>query len=81
VIRHARVSRLHARIEYRRDAFVFVDQSTNGSQVIETGQAARYLRRDECRLLRAGKLVLGPESAELSFPSLDYRLGEKHRAG
>ena len=34
VLDHSNVSRVHARIEYRKDKFVFVDQSTNGSRVI-----------------------------------------------
>ena len=35
VVQHARVSRLHGRIEYRKNTFVFVDESTNGTQVLD----------------------------------------------
>lgn len=81
VVDHANVSRLHARIEYRKDHFVFVDQSTNGSQVVEEGEPPRFIRRDECPLANAGTIVLGPDAPELRFPSLRYRLAWKGEAG
>ena len=75
VIDHDGVSRLHARIEYRKGAFTFIDQSTNGSQVIAADKKRRFVRRDECRLRDEGTIVLGPESNEFNFPTLAFRLG------
>ena len=74
VLDHPRVSRLHARVEHRKDKFVFVDQSTNGSQVIEPGGNRRFVRRDECILTGEGTIVFGPDDADADFPSLRYRL-------
>ena len=78
VVRDNRVSRLHGRIEYRKKAFVFVDQSTNGSRVHEGG-AERFVRRDECSLGGEGTIVLGPRDSEASSPSLAYRLRWRDR--
>ena len=75
------MSRFHARIEYRKSAFVFVDQSTNGSQVIDKGETGRFVRRDEFRLMGEGTIILGPKSSESDSPSLAYRIGWKDRAG
>jgi hypothetical protein len=77
VIDHASVSRLHARIEFRKNGFVFVDQSTNGSHVIGQDGAPRFLRREECPLTGEGTIVLGPEGSRRSSASLAYRLGWK----
>lgn len=74
VIDHARVSRLHGRIEYRKNGFVFVDESTNGSQVLDAQAEPRYLRREECPLLSEGRIRLGPRDSELELPELSYQL-------
>jgi adenylate cyclase len=53
------VSRLHARIEYRRGRFVLIDQSTNGTFITpEAGQEV-YLRREEMPLWGRGHISLG----------------------
>jgi adenylate cyclase len=76
VIDHNGVSRLHARIEYRKGTFTFVDQSTNGSQVIDAdNHRRRFVRRDEYRLLGEGTIVLGPDGSDVDFPTLAFRLG------
>jgi class 3 adenylate cyclase len=74
VVDHPRVSRLHGRIEYRKNAFVFVDESTNGSQILDTGAEPRYLHRDECPLLSEGRILLGPRDSELDLPELGYQV-------
>lgn len=74
VFEHGRVSRLHATIEYRRDRFVFVDQSTNGSQVIELGGERHFVHRDEHPLADEGTIVLGPKGAGARSSSLGYRV-------
>jgi class 3 adenylate cyclase len=78
IFEHARVSRLHARIEQRRSRFVFVDLSTNGSQVIEVDGRRRFVRRDECILGKEGRIILGPDEADADYPSLGFkvRIGE-----
>jgi class 3 adenylate cyclase len=59
VIQDRRASRMHARIERRRDKFVFVDVSSNGSYVIVKGEAEIQLRREEFVLRDSGSISLG----------------------
>lgn len=56
-----RVSRSHARIEYRRGKFVAIDQSSNGTFVIIQGRKSIHLKRDETQLLGSGVIGLGRE--------------------
>jgi adenylate cyclase len=57
-------SRVHARIEYRRDRFILVDQSLNGTYVQMLGMAEVALRRDEVVLEKSGLISLGKSTAE-----------------
>ena len=59
VISDPLASRLHARIEFRRDRFVLVDQSLNGTYLHRQGMAEIALRRDEIALERSGQISLG----------------------
>jgi hypothetical protein len=61
VVRDNRVSRSHARIEYRRGKFFVVDQSSNGTYVAITGKEGKLLKRDETQLLGKGVIGLGRE--------------------
>jgi adenylate cyclase len=57
-------SRVHARIEYRRDRFHLIDQSLNGTYLQMQGMAEIALRRDEIVLERSGLISLGKSIAE-----------------
>lgn len=59
VIQDKRASRMHARIERRRDKFVFVDISSNGSYLIVKGEAEIQLHREEFVLRDSGSISLG----------------------
>ncbi|HEX5363759.1 MAG TPA: adenylate/guanylate cyclase domain-containing protein [Gallionella sp.] len=59
VIEDRRASRMHAKIERRRDKFVFVDISSNGSFVIINGETEIQLRREELVLRESGSISLG----------------------
>lgn len=61
VVNDNRVSRSHARIEYRRGKFILVDQSTNGTFVLIQGKKSVNLKRDEATLLGNGIIGLGRE--------------------
>jgi class 3 adenylate cyclase len=61
VINNPEVSRLHARIEFRKDKFILMDQSTNGTYVYPVGHKMLYLRRDEVLLEDRGFFSLGQE--------------------
>lgn len=53
-------SRVHAKIEFRRDRFVLVDQSTNGTYVF-TNKGRKFIHRDELVLEAEGLIGLGKE--------------------
>lgn len=59
VIADRRASRLHAHIERRRDKFVLVDQSSNGTYVTVEGQVEILLRREELLLRGRGHISFG----------------------
>lgn len=52
-------SRAHAKIERRRDKFVFIDQSTNGSYITINGEKEIQLRREELLLRGSGRISFG----------------------
>ncbi len=59
VVADTLVSRLHARIELRRDKFVLVDQSINGTFLHIDGEAELCLRRGDLPLRGSGFIRLG----------------------
>jgi hypothetical protein len=59
VIADKRASRSHARIERRRDKFVLIDQSTNGTYVTIDGEAEFVLKREEVILRGRGRACFG----------------------
>lgn len=59
VIVDRRASRQHARIEKRRDKFMLVDQSSNGTYVVMAGEGEICLRREELVLRRSGRISVG----------------------
>lgn len=60
VVGDRKASRLHARIERRRDKFVLVDLSSNGTWVQFAGEAEMVvLRREELMLRASGLIGLG----------------------
>jgi adenylate cyclase len=65
-------SRLHARIERRRDKFVLVDQSSNGTFVTVEGEGEIALRREEFMLRRRGHVSFGHPYARDSAEVLHF---------
>ena len=59
VIADRKASRLHARIERRRDKFVLIDHSSNGTYVTVEGEPEVVLRREELMLRGAGHISFG----------------------
>ena len=59
VVPDAHASRLHARIELRRDKFVLVDQSINGTYLLIDGERELCLRRGDLPLRASGLIRLG----------------------
>lgn len=59
VVQDLRASRMHARVERRRDKYVFVDLSSNGSYIATKGEAEVELRREEFVFRESGTISLG----------------------
>ena len=59
VVEERKASRVHARVEWRRDKFVLTDVSTNGTYVIGDDGAETCLRREEFILDGSGTISLG----------------------
>ncbi len=73
-----RVSRVHARIEWRQGAFVLTDLSSFGTWVRFTGsEAPVQLRRDNCLLHGSGEISLGVSFADSSAPVVSFQVSEK----
>lgn len=64
VVADRMASRLHARIERRRDKFFLIDQSTNGTFVAVEGEAEITLRREEVMLRGTGRIAFGHSVAD-----------------
>jgi adenylate cyclase len=76
VVADRKASRMHARIERRRDKFIFVDHSSNGSWVTIDGDAEVMIRREELTLRGSGRVSFGHAYADdpeeiLTFSCLD----------
>ncbi len=71
-----RVSRTHARLEWRNGSVVFVDASSYGSWVRFSGSAGAdvLLRREECVLHGHGELALGASFADPSVPTVTFNI-------
>jgi class 3 adenylate cyclase len=65
-------SRVHARIERRRDKFFLVDQSTNGTFVNFAGEAEVVLRREEVMLRGGGRIAFGHSLGESAEETVDF---------
>jgi len=52
-------SRRHARIEHRRNKFIYIDQSTNGSYISIQREKGIYLRSEELTLWGEGTISMG----------------------
>ncbi len=74
-----RVSRLHARLEWRNNAFVLVDLSSFGTWVRFAGSDTDVsLRRDDCLLHGQGEIALGVPFNDLSSPTVIFSLSVSH---
>ncbi len=74
VVRNSLVSRLHARIEYRRGKFVLIDQSVNGTFVRKANGTETLVRRDEMILDGSGTIGLGQPLGPGDTDSISYEL-------
>jgi phosphosulfolactate phosphohydrolase-like enzyme len=69
-----RVSRSHARIEYRDGKFILIDHSTNGTYVMISGKQGVNLKREELPLEGRGFITLGRKIAPNSPKAIHFTL-------
>ncbi len=74
VVDDSRVSRSHAKIEYRRGRFVLVDQSSNGTYVLPFGGKVSRLKREEAPLSGHGVIGLGHAPEHDAPDSVHYTI-------
>ncbi len=73
MVNDSRVSRTHARIDWRNGCVVLVDVSSYGSWVrFSGGGADLLLRREECVLHGRGEISLGTAFSDLSAPVISF---------
>ena len=73
IVNDPRVSRTHARIEWRNGSFLFVDESSYGSWIrFAGGGADLMLRRDECVLHGEGQIALGTAVSDPTAPVISF---------
>jgi adenylate cyclase len=68
------VSRRHATIERRRDKWVLVDHSTNGTFVTFPGEQEIGLQHEELTLLRAGVIRFGQLAGLADVECIRFKL-------
>jgi class 3 adenylate cyclase len=64
VIADKMASRVHGRIERRRNRFYYVDMSTNGTYVTNEGDEELVLRRDQLMLRGRGRISFGHSAGD-----------------
>jgi hypothetical protein len=76
MVNDPRVSRSHARLEWRNGSVVLVDVSSYGSWIRFAGAngADVLLRRDECVLHGEGELALGASFADPNVPTVHFKV-------
>lgn len=75
VVNDPRVSRTHARIEWRNGSIMLVDVSSYGSWVRFEGAGTDVpLRRDECVLHGRGEIALGASFADATVPIVKFSI-------
>ena len=74
-IKDLRVSRLHARIDWRNSGFVLTDMSSFGTWVrFESSDSPVRLRRDACILHGKGHIALGMSFSQPSAPVMQFHV-------
>ena len=71
-----RVSRSHARLEWRQDAFVLSDVSRFGTWVHLGDSDPILLRRESCLLVGSGSIALGVSFLDATAPKLEFQVSD-----
>jgi adenylate cyclase len=70
------ISRIHARIEVKKNHFVLIDQSTNGTFVQRDDGEEIYVRRDSAQLTGSGLIGLGRVAVKDMPLAVEYHCEE-----
>ncbi len=73
VIKGNLISRIHAKVELRRGKFVIVDQSTNGTFILNVQGEESFVRRDSAELGAEGTIGLGRAEEPGTSLSVHYK--------
>ena len=76
VIKGNLISRIHARIEFDRNKFLLIDQSTNGTFVTSESGEDSFVRRDSLQLKGRGTIGLGRTAESNPAQSLQFSCEE-----
>jgi class 3 adenylate cyclase len=74
IVRGSLISRIHARIEVARDRFTLIDQSTNGTFVVNQEGQEAFVRRDSVVLQGKGLIGLGKLPDASAPDAIKYQL-------
>jgi len=76
VVKGNLISRLHARVEFNRNKFMLIDQSTNGTFVIGKDGEEAFVRRDSMQIRGEGLIGLGKAPDSNSSQVIRYTCEE-----
>lgn len=76
VIKGNLISRVHARIDMRKNRFVLVDESTNGTFIQRDDGEEIYVRRDSAELTGSGVIGMGRVAARGTPLAVEYAYEE-----
>lgn len=76
IVADRRASRNHARIERRRDRYVLVDQSTNGTYVTFDGELEFALKHEEVILRGHGRIAFGHSARDKNAEVVEFHVPE-----
>lgn len=76
VVKHNLISRLHAKVEYRKGNFILTDQSINGTYVRTDDGEEAFVRRDAFTLKGSGCLGLGQSLTRESPDAVRFEIVE-----
>jgi class 3 adenylate cyclase len=75
IVADPRVSRMHARLEWRNGRIMLIDTSSYGTWIRFSGTRSEVLlRREECVLHGSGEIALGAPFADASVPVVSFRV-------
>ncbi len=76
VVKGNLISRLHARVEFNRNKFMLIDQSTNGTFVVGKDGEEAFVRRDTMQIRGEGLIGLGKAPDSNSSQVIRYTCEE-----